>query len=152
MSRAAKAAIVIPPVAVVAIVLALDVTFAVAMAVLFAGSGAATVVYLKNRTDRHNAAVDRGEIPIVADPHFSPVAGLDAGLARSLERIGYPTVGLAPVVRFDGGWLVKRRSRVELAVVIGDDGGHAYFDSRAVSDLWAATEYLEGRGREPAAG
>ena len=67
---------------------------------------------------------------------------MDADLARSLDRIGYPTVGLAPVVRFDGGWLVKRRSRTELAVVIGDDGGYAYFDSRAVTDLRAATEYL----------
>jgi hypothetical protein len=47
---------------------------------------------------------------------------------------------------------VKRRSRTELAVVIGDDGGYAYFDSRAVTDLRAATEYLSGRGREPAAG
>jgi hypothetical protein len=151
-SPAAKAAIVVPPVVVVAIALALDLTFGVVVAVLVAGSAAATVTYLKNRTDRHNAAVDRGEIPVVADPHFAPVSGLDGGLARELERIGYPTVGLGAVVRFDGGWLVRRRSRTELAVVIGDDGGHAYFDSRAVSDLRAATEYLAGRGRDPATG
>jgi hypothetical protein len=151
-SWATRATILIPPVALVGIALAVDVTFGLVLAVLLAGSGAATVVYIKNRTDRHNAAVDRGEIALADDPHFSPVAGLDANLARSLERIGYPTVGLAPITRFDGGWLVKRRSRTELAVVIGDDGGYAYFDSRAVTDLRAATEYLSGRGREPAAG
>jgi hypothetical protein len=152
MGRATRAAIVLPPVVVIAAVLAIDVTFGLVLAVLLAGSAAATVTYLKNRTDRHNAAVDSGEIAVVPDPHFSPVERLDSGLARDLERIGYPSTGLGPVVRFDGGWLVRRRSRTELAVVIGDDGGHAYFDSRAVSDLRAASEYLAGRGREPAPG
>jgi hypothetical protein len=151
MSRTAKVAIVTPPLVVVAIVLAINVTFGVVLAVLFAGSAAATVTYIKNRTDRHNAAVDRGEIPMAADPHFSPVTGLDAGLVRALEQIDYPTTRLGAVVRFDGGWLVKRRNRTEFAVVIGDDGGYAYFDSRVVSDLRAATEYMAGRGREPAA-
>jgi hypothetical protein len=151
MGGASKVAIVAPPLLVIGIVLAVDVTFGLVLAVLLAGTAAATVTYLKNRTDRHNAAVARGEIAVVADPHLESVSELDAGVAGALERIGYPTVGLAPLVRFDGGWLVKRRSRTELAVVIGDDGGHAYYDSRAVTDLRAATEYLAGRGREPAA-
>jgi hypothetical protein len=36
-----------------------------------------------------------------------------------------------------------------VAVVLGDDGRHAYFDPRRVDDFRAASEYRAGRGREP---
>ncbi len=51
---------------------------------------------------------------------------------------------------FDGGCIVKRRNRTDVSVVVGDDGGIAYFDPRWVDDLRAASEYRAGRGREPA--
>ena len=53
------------------------------------------------------------------------------------------------VTGFDGGWIVKRRNGRDVSVVVGDDGGFAYFDPRWVDDLRAATEYRAGRGREP---
>jgi hypothetical protein len=117
------------------------------------GVGAATAVYAKNRTDRHNAAVDRGEIRVVPDPHLQRLAmvSLDAGVLDRLAIVGYPANDIGEVTRFDGGWIVKRRNRRDVSVVIGDDGGHAFFDPRWVDDLRAAAEYRAGRGREPIA-
>jgi hypothetical protein len=108
-------------------------------------------VYIKNRTDRHNAAVERGEIRIVADPHLQPhpVDGLDVPAMDRLRRLGYPPNDIGQVTSFDGGVIVKRRNRKDVSVVLGDDGGVAYFDPRWVDDLRAASEYRAGRGREP---
>jgi hypothetical protein len=116
------------------------------------GADLATVTYVKNRTDRHNAAVDRGEIVVRDDPHLRPVSPteLDPVVVERLSTIGYPPPDVGVVLRFDGGWLVKRRHRRDVAVVVGDDLGCARFDPRSTTDLWAATEYLAGRGREPA--
>ena len=122
--------------------------------VLVVGVWAATAVYVKNRTDRHNAAVDRGEIR--SRRRSSPRAG--AGRRRSRPRcvdrlgeLGYPADDIGQVTRFDGGCIVKRRNRRDVSVVVGDDGGVAYFDPRWVDDLRAASEYRAGRGREPTA-
>jgi hypothetical protein len=140
------------PVLLVAALLAANLTIGTVVAVMVLGAGAATVVYAKNRTDRHNAAVDRGEIPVVADPHLRPstAASLDPAVLERLARLQYPADDIGEVTRFDGGWLVKRRNRRDVSVVIGEDGGHAYFDPRWVDDLRAAAEYRAGRGREPA--
>ena len=70
-------------------------------------------------------------------------------LAR-LGELGYPRADIGQVTGFDGGWIVKRRNRRNVSVVIGENGGVAYFDPRWVDDLRAAGEYRAGRGREPA--
>ena len=146
-----RALLVAFPAAITGALFAASVDAGVAAAVLSAGAGAATATYAKNRTDRHNAAVERGEIRVPPDPHLVPVAPskLDAEVRDRLKRIGYSTAAIARVQRFDGGWLVERRKRAELGVVLGDDGGLAYFDPRWVPDIRAATEYIAGRGREP---
>jgi hypothetical protein len=142
--------LVVVPVAVALVLLLTAPVFGVFVTVLLAGSAAATVVYHKNRTDRHNAAVERGEIRLVDDPHLRTADpdDLDAHQTARLHGLGFDTGRLGAVQRFDGGWLVKRRTRAELAVVLGDDGGAALFDPRAVTDLRAASEYRAGRGRE----
>jgi hypothetical protein len=147
-------AIVLIPLVFIAAVLAADVAVGAVVGVMIVGVGAASAAYLKNRTDRHNAAVDRGEIPVVADPHLQPVAAvvLDAPVLERLNLLGFPRADIGEVTRFDGGWLVKRRNRRDVSVVVGDDGDHAYFDPRWVDDLRAASEYRAGRGREPAPG
>jgi hypothetical protein len=98
--------------------------------------------------------VDRGEIRVVADPHLQPVGAdtLDAALLARLAALDHPASDIGAVTRFDGGWIVKRRNRRDVSVVLGDDGGHAYFDPRWVDDLLAAAGYRAGRGREPAGG
>ena len=118
---------------------------------LFIGSGAATVMFAKNRSDRHNAAVDRGEIRAAPDPHFTTVARdeVPSGLLARLVERGCPPAEVGRVVRFDDGWIVRSKSPGGLAVVIGDDGGWARFEPRRVTDLWAVSEYRAGRGREP---
>jgi hypothetical protein len=138
------------PVVLVAIILAADVTVGAVAAVMIFGVGAATAVYIKNRTDRHNAAVDRGEIEVVPDPHLVPasVSALRSSVLARLAALDYPEHDIGEVTRFDGGWIVKRRNRRDVAVVVGDDGGRAYFDPRWVDDLRAAAEYRAGRGRE----
>lgn len=57
LSSYAKLAAVAVPLAVVGVVMAIDLRAGVTVAVLFAGMGAASVVYVKNRTDRVNAAM-----------------------------------------------------------------------------------------------
>jgi hypothetical protein len=153
LSRSTRLAIVIPPLVLVAVVLIADVTIGLVVAVMVIGAGTATAVYAKNRTDRHNAAVDRGEIRVVPDPHLRPLtaASLDTGVLDRLAVVGYPANDIGEVTRFDGGWIVKRRNRRDVSVVIGEDGGHAFFDPRWVDDLRAAAEYRAGRGREPVA-
>jgi hypothetical protein len=143
-------AIVGIPVVLVVLLLAADVTIGLAVAVMVFGVGAATAVYIKNRTDRHNAAVDRGEIPTVADPHLVPLtrAALDPAVLERLATLDYPEHDIGEVIHFDAGWIVKRRNRRDVAVVVGEDGGHAYFDPRWVDNLRAATEYRAGRGRD----
>lgn len=147
----ARAALVGVPAAVVALLLAVSRPAGVAAAVLAAGAGGATVTYVKNRTDRHNSAIDRGEIVVPPDPHIRrvPLETLEPVVLERLAVLGYPLGELARVQRFDGGWLVRPRRGRELCVVVGDDGGVAYYDPRWVPDLRAATEYLAGRGREP---
>ena len=139
------------PVLAVVVVLVLNLAAGAAAAVLVLGAAAATVVYVKNRTDRHNAAIDRGELVVPDDPHIrrSDPSELDANTLVMLDRVGYGG-DIGTVKRFDGGWIVRRRSPRDIAVVIGSDGGVAFFDPRWVPDLVAATEYLAGRGREPA--
>jgi hypothetical protein len=143
-------AIVGVPVVVVALILAADVAVGMVAAVMVFGVGAATAVYIKNRTDRHNAAVDRGEIETVEDPHLRPLtgAGLEPTVVDRLATLDYPEHDIGEVIGFDGGWIVKRRNRRDVAVVVGEDGGHAYFDPRWVDNLRAATEYRAGRGRD----
>ncbi len=138
------------PVTVLAVVTALDTTVGATLAVLVVGMAVATAVYIKNRTDRHNAAVDRGEIPVVADPHLrtASAADLPAQVLSVLERDGLAGGDIGTVQRFDAGWVVRRRNPRDVAVVVGDDGGWARFDPRRVTDLWAVSEYRAGRGRE----
>jgi hypothetical protein len=138
------------PVVLVALILAADVAVGVVAGVMVFGVGAATAVYIKNRTDRHNAAVDRGEIRTVADPHLLPLSRVALGptVLEQLAVLDYPEHDIGEVIRFDGGWIVKRRNRRDVAVVVGDDRGHAYFDPRWVDNLRAATEYRAGRGRD----
>jgi hypothetical protein len=153
LSKSTRLAIVIPPLVLVGVILIADVTIGLVFAVLVIGAGAATAVYAKNRTDRHNAAVDRGEIRVVSDPHLQQmtVTSLDSRVLDRLAVVGYPPNDIGEVTRFDGGWIVKRRNRRDVSVVIGEDGGHAFFDPRWVDDLRAAAEYRAGRGREPVA-
>lgn len=145
-----QAATAIGPLVVAGVVAAVDVRAGITIAVLLAGLVAATAVYIKNRTDRHNAAVDRGEIRVIPDPKFR-AASIDelpaAVRARAEEYMG--AAGLVGrVVRFDGGWMVRNRNPRDVALVLGDDGGWARFDPRTVTDLWAVGEYLSGRGRD----
>jgi hypothetical protein len=150
--RASRILIVVLPVVLIGGLFAASVAAGVAAAVLGVGAAAATATYVKNRTDRHNAAVDRGEIRVPPDPHLRrvPPSNIDPTVQERLMMLGYPVSQIERAQRFDGGWLIERRSRAELGVVIGDDGGLAYYDPRWVPDVRAATEYLAGRGREPA--
>lgn len=143
--------VTVAPSALVVLLLALNLAAGVAAAVLVLGAAAATVTYVKNRTDRHNAAIDRGELVVPDDPHLCRVdpSTLDRRLADRLTAFGYDQEQIGQVTRFDGGWIAKRRNLSDIAVVVGDDGGFAYFDPRWVPDIHAATEYLAGRGREP---
>ena len=145
------AVVIVPLLLVIALFTASAQAGAVA-AVMVVGVWGATAVYVKNRTDRHNAAIDRGEIRVVADPHLHPVrvGVLPALWLDRLGELGYPQSDIGQVTGFDGGWIVKRRNRRDVSVVIGEDGGVAYFDPRWVDDLRAASEYRAGRGREPA--
>ena len=146
-----RAALIVVPVFVLAAIAVVNPAAGATVAVLAVGVGAATVVYVKNRTDRHNAAVDRGEIAVVADPHFVAAdrAALPAEVLARLRLDRLEPADVGRVRRFDGGWIVRRRNPRDLAVVVGDDGGWARFDPRRVSDLWAVAEYQAGRGREP---
>ncbi|MGH9055044.1 MAG: hypothetical protein ACRDYY_04145 [Acidimicrobiales bacterium] len=147
---ALRVAIVGVPCVVIALLFAASIPAGVAAAVVLGGMGAATGIYVMNRTDRHNAAVERGEIAVVDDPHFEPTTlfELDPSVALRLEQLGYPAHDVGRVVHFDGGWLVQRRNRADVSVVVGEDGGWAFYDPRRVTALWAASEYLAGRGRE----
>ncbi len=150
LRRGTRPALVGIPIVVIAILFGAGSTIGVVGLVLVVGVAAASVVYVKNRTDRHNAAVDRGEIRVVADPHVQPFAveSLDEDVRERLNRLGYPAREIGVVARFDGGWIVKRRDRNALAVVVGDDGEFARFDPSRVDDLRAASEYQAGRGRD----
>jgi hypothetical protein len=143
--------VVAVPLLVVGLCFVASITLGVVMAVFVGGVGAATVVYIKNRTDRHNAAIDRGEIRVVADPHLRAVAssGLDPAVVDRLGALGYAAGDIGRVTRFDEGWIVKRRDARAISVVVGDDGEFARFDPTRVDDLRAAAEYQAGRGREP---
>lgn len=138
------------PLAVIAVVLAANIRAGITVGVLVVGMAIATCVYVKNRTDRHNAAVDRGEIRTIPDPDFRAVAGTDLPpeLVARISELGRDPADVGRVVRFDGGWIVGRPHDRDVAVVFGDDGGWARFDPRTVTDLWAVGEYLAGRGRD----
>jgi hypothetical protein len=150
--RPGRLAIVGGPLVVVAALFAADGRAGVVGAVMVGGVGAASALYVKNKTDRHNAAVDRGEIPVVDDPHLqaATMMALPSDMLDRLATLGYPAADIGEVTAFVGGWIVKRRNRHDVSVVVGDDGGHAFFDPRWVDDLRAAAEYRAGRGREPA--
>jgi hypothetical protein len=145
-----RVVLIVVPVVIVAGVFLFDVAAGLTALVFVAGAVAATVVYAKNRTDRHNAAVDRGDIKVAADPHFRTAhpEELSPDEWERLARLDFDRGDVGRIQRFDGGWLVRRRNPRDVAAVIGDDGELARFDPRAVSDLWAATEYLAGRGHE----
>ncbi len=151
LSLPVRVAVTAGPVVVLAAIAAVNAVAGVTIAVLVLGLAAATVVYVKNRTDLHNAAVDRGDIPLAADPHFSDVdrESLPTAVLTKLRLDHLEPAGIGRVRRFDGGWIVRRRNPRDVAVLIGDDGGWARFDPRRVNDLWAVTEYRAGRGREP---
>ncbi|HWE55762.1 MAG TPA: hypothetical protein VG435_09625 [Acidimicrobiales bacterium] len=146
----ARAASIVAPLLLVAIVFAVDIRAGATVAVLVVGMALASAVYVKNRTDRHNAAVDRGEIRVLPDPGFRPaaVADLPADVIRRLTDLGHGPEDLGRVVAFDGGWIARQRNPRDVAVVLGDDGGWARFDPRTVTDLWAVGEYTAGRGRD----
>jgi hypothetical protein len=152
LSPGVRTAVIVGPLVVIGAVLAASLAVGTVVAVMLVGAWAASAVYVKNRTDRHNAAVDRGEIRVVADPHLRPssLGIFDASALARLGELGFARDDIDQVTTFDGGVIVKRRSRHELAVVVGDDGGVAFFDPRWVDDLRAASEYRAGRGREPA--
>lgn len=145
-----RCAITVAPLVAIAVVLVLNPAAGAAVAVLVVGAAAATVMYVKNRTDRHNAAIDRGELVVPDDPHIrrSDPSSFDAGVLAILDRLGYGG-DIGTVKRFDGGWIVRKRNPRDIAVVIGSEGGVAFFDPRWVPDLVAATEFLAGRGLEP---
>lgn len=151
LPRLSRILIVALPLVLIGGLFAASVAAGVAAAVLGLGAAAATATYVKNRSDRHNAAVDRGEIRVPPDPHLQRVhpQSIEPTARDRLARLGYPVAEIGRALRFDGGWLVERGSRAELAVVVGDDGGVAYYDPRWVPEIRAATEYLAGRGREP---
>ena len=151
LRAATRALIITVPSAIVGLLFALSVSAGVAAAVLALGAGLATATYVKNRTDRHNAAVDRGEIRVPPDPNLRRVepSSLEPAVRQRLTNVGFSVNAIGRVERFDGGWLVEPRHRAELAVVVGDDGGLAYYDARWVPDIRAATEFTAGRGREP---
>ena len=138
------------PVVALGVISALDPTVGATLAVLVVGMAAATAVYIKNRTDRHNAAIDRGEIRIAADPNLraASVGDLPADVLALLRRDRLGEAEIGSVQRYDEGWIVRRRNPRDVAVVVGDDGGWARFDPRRVTDLWAVAEYRAGRGRE----
>lgn len=142
--------LIVVPVAALAVITAFSATVGVPLAVLVIGMAAATAVYVKNRTDRHNAAIDRGEIVVVTDPHFRAArpADLPAAALAILARDGLRETDIGRVQRYDTGWIVRRRNPRDVAVLVGDDGGWARFDPRTVTDLWAVSEYRAGRGRE----
>jgi hypothetical protein len=150
LAPALRAVLVAVPVLIVVGAFLVDVAAGLTSLVFVAGAAAATVVYAKNRTDRHNAAVDRGDIRVAADPHFRPAHPEELGPNEwdRLARMGFGHGDVGRIQRFDGGWLVWRRNPRDVAAVVGDDGDWAQFDPRAVNDLWAATEYLSGRGHE----
>jgi hypothetical protein len=138
------------PLALVVLVLAVDVRAGLTVAVLVVGMALASGVYVKNRSDRHNAAVDRGEIRVGDDPHFQQLASgsVPGDVLARCEDLGQGWDAIGRVVRFDSGWIVGRRNPRDVAVVLGDDGGWARFDPRTVTDLWAVAEYRAGRGRD----
>jgi hypothetical protein len=144
---AGRAASIVAPLVLAGIVFAVDVRAGVTVTVLLLGMAAATAVYVKNRTDRHNAAVDRGEIRAIADPNFR-AAGAEELPPGGLERAGWRLDSVGRVARFDGGWVVRGRNPKLPALLLGDDGGWARFDPRTVTDLWAVGEYRAGRGRD----
>ena len=145
-----RAAIVIGPLVFVGLAFAFDVRAGATIAVLVLGMAAATVVNVKNRSDRHNAAVDCGEVRVIPDPGFHPVDAdqLPADLLDRIGEFGRDRTGIGRVTRFDDGWIVRQRNPRDVAVVLGDDGGWARFDPRTVTDLWAVAEYRAGRGRD----
>ena len=151
LRAASRALIIAVPSGIVVVLFAVSVAAGVAAAVLALGAGLATGTYVKNRTDRHNAAVDRGEIRVPPDPNLRRVdpSSLEPEVRHRLTAVGFAINEIGRVERFDGGWLVEPRRRAELAVVLGDDGGLAYYDARWVPDMRAATEFTAGRGREP---
>ncbi len=146
----ARLAAVALPLAVIGLAFALDVRAGATIAVLVVGMAAASVVYVKNRSDRHNAAVDRGEVRVIPDPGFRPVAPDEVPdeVRARLDRFGPDHDGIGRVTRFDGGWIVRQRNPRDVAVVLGDDGGWASFDPRTVTELWAVGEYRAGRGHD----
>ena len=146
-----RAGLVVLPLIAIGGLLAVNIAVGVTAAVLLGGAAAATATYAKNRTDRHNAAVDRGEIRLVDDPHLDRRDPTDVppDVAARVVAAGIVAAEVGSVARFDGGWLIHRRRRGELGVVLGDDGGQAFFHPRTGTDRWAVSEYRAGRGREP---
>lgn len=138
------------PIVFLAVIALFSPLAAATIAILVVGLAAATVVYVKNRTDRHNAAIDRGEITVVDDPDFrpEPAHDLPEAVVRRLARYGFDAGDIGRVLRWDAGWIVGRSNPRDVAAVVGDDGGLAQFDPRTTSDLWAVREYRAGRGRE----
>lgn len=145
-----RTALIVGPVIVIAALFAANLTVGVTSAVFIGGVAAATVVFAKNRSDRHNAAVDRGEIAVAPDPRIRSAGPdeLSDAAWELLGRLAFERADVGSVQRFEGGWLVRRCNRRDVAAIVGDDGGCAQFDPGKVTDLWAVTEYLAGRGHE----
>jgi hypothetical protein len=139
------------PVVVVGVVFLLNVTAGATAAVFALGVGAASAMFVKNRSDRHNAAIDRGEIAVAGDPHLraASIEDVPDPVLAALGGRGLLADQVDEVTRFDGGWVLRRRNRRHISVVAGDDGGWAQYDPRVVTDEWAAMEYSAGRGLEP---
>jgi hypothetical protein len=125
-----RAVLVVVPALVVVILLLVDVVIGATIAVLLGGAAVTTAMYVKNRTDRHNAAVDRGEIATGPDLHF---VDADSTALGPLEQDALAQLGIRPgdvgrVTKFEGGWIVRRRNPRDVAAVIGPDGGMDQFD------------------------
>jgi hypothetical protein len=143
-----RVALVAVPVAVAIAAFAVGTRVGVAAAVLLGGAGVVSIVYVKNRTDRHNAAVERGEIGLPGCGfQWAALDDLPAATRARLVGLGMDLQDgrRVRVARFAGGWLAWE---ARAGLVLGDDGGWARFDPRVAPAEWAACEYLAGRGHD----
>lgn len=150
LSGSTQILVIAVPSVVTVVLLIINVTAGVSVGVMLIGVAAVSAVFVKNRTDRHNAAVDSGEIAVPDGAGLRParVDDLPAGIRAGMGHWGVGESAIGQVWRFEGGWLITNRNPRDVALVAGDDGGWARYDPLRVPDVWAVSEYLAGRGRE----
>ena len=133
LSPVTRVVLVAVPVIVLVGVIAVNPAAGATIAVLVVGVAAATAVYVKNRTDRHNAAVDRGEITVVADPGFADV-DRTALPAEVLDRLGLDRMeagDVGRVRRFDTRFFTADASAIAHRV-----DGVIHADAELVELVW----------------